>query len=79
VSTNLIVTAARDGREVELPKDLDAIDISTAIGRIHIDLRQQVPNMVLIRASEHSGGPGNSRLIISPMDGVRVAIGVIKA
>lgn len=75
---NLRVTAARDGREVQLPENLDAIDISTEIGTIHIDLRQQVPNMVLIRSSEHTGGPGHTRLILSPMEAGRVAVGVIK-
>jgi hypothetical protein len=68
----------RDGRQVDLPNDLDAIDIVTDIGVIHIDLGHQVPNMVLVRSSEHAGGPGNTRLVLSPMEGARVAVGVIK-
>lgn len=78
MSKRLIVTGARDGNEVPLPDDLDAIDIATEIGVIHIDLGQQVPNMVLVRASEHEGGPGRTRLIMSPMDSGRIAVGVIK-
>jgi hypothetical protein len=75
----LHVFAVKDGKAVELPHDLDSINIATEIGIIHIDLGQQVPNMALMRSSEHSGGPGNTRLIISPMDSGRIAIGVIKA
>ena len=74
----LRISGVRDGKGVELPKDLDAIDIATEIGVIHIDLGQQVPNMVLMRSSEHEGGPGNTRLILSPMDSGRIAVGVIK-
>jgi hypothetical protein len=76
---NLRVSGARDGYAVELPGGLDAIDIATEIGVIHIDLGQQVPNMVLVRSSDHAGGPGNTRLILSPMDSGRIAVGVIKA
>jgi hypothetical protein len=76
---HLKIEGARDGKGVELPQDLDAIDIVTEIGRIHIDLGHQVPNMVLVRSSAHEGGPGNTRLILSPMDGGRIAIGVITA
>ena len=75
----LQVVGARDGKAVTLPNDLDSINIVTDIGVIHIDLGQQVPNMALIRSSEHSGGPGATRLILSPMDRGRIAVGVIKA
>jgi hypothetical protein len=74
----LRVIGARDGQAVELPRNLDSINILTEIGVIHIDLGQQVPNMVLMRSSEHAGGPGNTRLILSPMDSGRLAVGVIK-
>lgn len=74
----LQVTGARDGVEVRLPSDLDVIDIATEIGVIHIDLRQQVPNMVLMRSSEHEGGPGRTRLILSSVGSGRFAVGVIK-
>ncbi len=75
----LRVVGARDGSMVELPTGLDSIDIMTEIGVIHIDLGHQVPNMVLIRSSEHTGGQGNSRLILSPMGSGRIAVGVIKS
>jgi hypothetical protein len=78
MAKTLRVSGARDGAEVKLPNDLDAIDIATEIGVIHIDLGQQVPNMVLMRSSEHDGGPGKARLILSPMDSGRIAVGVIK-
>ena len=78
MSKPIVVTGARDGNAVSLPEGLDAINIVTAIGVIHIDLGQQVPNMVLMRSSEHGGGPGNTRLIMSPMDSGRIAVGVIK-
>ena len=68
----------RDGKAVDLPSDLDAIDILTEIGVIHIELGQQVPNMVLVRSSDHAGGAGQTRLILSPMESGRVAVGVIK-
>ena len=75
----LRVSAARDGKLVELPSGLDVINIATEIGVIHIDLSQQVPNMVLMRSSDHGGGPGNTRLILSPMESGRIAVGVIIA
>jgi hypothetical protein len=75
----LRVMGARDGEAVDLPGGLDSIDIFTEIGVIHIDLGQQVANMVLMRSSEHAGGPGNTRLILSPMESGRLAVGVIKA
>ena len=75
----LRVVGARDGNEVSLPADLDAIGIVTEIGVIHIDLHQKLPNMVLMRSSSHEGGPGNTRLILSPMESARIAVGVIKS
>jgi hypothetical protein len=75
----LRVVGAKDGSLVELPSGLDSINIMTEIGVIHIDLGQQVPNMVLVRSSEHTGGPGATRLILSPMESGRIAVGVIKA
>jgi hypothetical protein len=75
----LRVVGAKDGKAVELPSGLDSINIITEIGVIHIDLGHQVPNMVLMRSSELSGGPGNTRLILSPMESGRIAVGVIKA
>jgi hypothetical protein len=75
----LIVRGVRDGAVVDFPPDLDAIDIVTEIGVIHIDLGQQIPNMVLVRSSDHTGGPGSTRLILSPLESGRLAFGVIKA
>jgi hypothetical protein len=75
----LRVLCVRDGRSTELDEDLDAIDIVTRIGVIHIDLGEQVPDMVLMRSSEHGGGPGRTRLILSPMGSGRLAVGVIEA
>lgn len=45
-----IVKGVRDGKEVQIPSDLDAIYISTSIGDIYIDLAGPVPDMVLMRA-----------------------------
>lgn len=75
----LRVIGIRDGSAMDLPTNLDAIAVTTEIGVIYIDLGQQVPNMVLMRSSEHAGGPGKTRLILSPMDSGRLAVGVIKA
>lgn len=75
----LRVVGATDGRAVELPVGLDTIAIITEIGVIHIDLGQQVPNMVLMRSAAHAGGPGNTRLILSPMESGRMAVGVIQS
>jgi hypothetical protein len=75
----LSVVGARDGQAVELPTNLDTIAIITEIGVIHIDLGQQVPNMVLMRSSSHAGGPGDTRLILSPMESGRIAVGVIRS
>jgi hypothetical protein len=79
MAKNLSIVGARDGQTVDLPSGLDSINIITESGVIHIDLGHQVPNMVLMRSSEHRGGPGNTRLILSPMESGRIAVGVIKA
>ena len=70
------VTGVRDGTAVPLPTDLDAITISTRIGDIWIDLHGVVQDMVLVRASINDP---MARLILSPMDSARLAVGVIKA
>ncbi len=70
------VTGAIDGKEVELPADLDAIIIETRIGGIYIDLNGPVPDMVLVRTVARDWG--NTRLILSPMT-ERMAMGVIRS
>src|ERR1019366_5068636 len=64
---HLEIERTRDGQAVLLPQDLDAIAITTEQGTIHIDLAEQVQNMVLMRASPQSRGPDVIRLILSPM------------
>ena len=75
---HLTLAGARDGQAVPLPQDLDAIAISTAHGTIYIDLGEQVENMVLMRASLNTLTPEVVRLILSPMDSGRIAVGVIR-
>jgi hypothetical protein len=75
---NLKVEGARDGRAVELPQDLDAIAITTKQGTIYIDLAEQVQNMVLMRTSVANRGADVVRLILSPMESGRIAVGVIR-
>jgi len=70
------ICGARDGVEVPLPQDLDAFVITTGIGSIYIDLAGQVKDMVLIRPSMSDP---RLRLLLSPMDSGRLALGVIKA
>lgn len=72
---NLKLSGTRDGAEVALPQDLDAIVITTAKGHIYIDLAEQTDNMVLVRAMAEDGGRG--RLITSPMSSGRLALGVV--
>jgi hypothetical protein len=74
---NLRIAGARDGESVQLPQNLDALLIETSTGSIYIDLGEQVPGMVLIRGVDESGG--RARLIASPMESGRLAVGVIKA
>jgi hypothetical protein len=69
---------ARNGEPVSLPQDLDAIRITTQQGTIHIDLAGQVQNMVLMRASPDVRSTDVIRLILSPMDSGRLAVGVIR-
>ena len=74
------IEGARDGRAVELPQDLDALVIGLEQGGLYVDLAGQVPGMVLIRAVVGAGEqPAPTRLILSPMDGSRIAVGVIKS
>jgi hypothetical protein len=74
------VSGARDGKGVELPQDLDAIVIELEHGAVYIDLAGQVPGMVLMRASVGAyERTGPTRLILSPMDSGRMAVGVIKS
>jgi len=75
---NIQIEGVRDGRSVPLPQDLDALAITTQQGTIHIDLAGQVQNMVLMRVSVARGTPGVVRLILSPMDSGRLAVGVIR-
>lgn len=74
------VEGARDGRALELPQDLDALVVALALGGLYIDLAGQVPGMVLIRATVAADDlPAPTRLIFCPMDGGRVAVGVIRS
>jgi hypothetical protein len=74
------ISGARDGKSVELPQDLDAIVIDLEYGAIYIDLAGQVPGTVLMRASVGDyERTGPTRLILSPMDSGRIAVGVIKS
>jgi hypothetical protein len=75
---NIKIEGVRDGQAVPLPQDLDAIAITTELGTIHIDLAEQVKNMVLMRASVAHGTPEVVRLILSPMDSGRLAVGIIR-
>jgi hypothetical protein len=75
---HLKLEGARDGRAVPLPQDLDAIAITTDKGTIHIDLGEQVENMVLMRAALNTRTSEVVRLILSPMESGRLAVGVIR-
>jgi hypothetical protein len=68
----------RDGHAVPLPQDLDALTIMTEKGAIHIDLAEQVDNMVLMRAALNARTGEVARLILSPMESGRIAVGVIQ-
>jgi hypothetical protein len=76
---NIKIEGVRDGQSVTLPQDLDAIAITTRHGTIHIDLAEQVQNMVLMRASAAHGTPEVVRLILSPMESGRLAVGIIRS
>jgi hypothetical protein len=75
---HLKLEGVRNGEQVLLPQDLDAIRITTQQGTIHIDLAGQVQNMVLMRASPDVRSTDVIRLILSPMDSGRLAVGVIR-
>jgi hypothetical protein len=76
------VSGVRDGQEITLPAGLDALVIEApgGGGAIYIDLGGQVPGMVLMRASigDHER-TGPTRLIMSPMESGRIAVGVIRS
>ena len=78
MGSHLKLEGARNGEPVSLPQDLDAIRITTQQGTIHIDLAGQVQNMVLMRASPDVRSTDVIRLILSPMDSGRLAVGVIR-
>jgi hypothetical protein len=74
------VAGARDRHAVELPQNLDALVIALEHGGLYVDLAGQVPGTVLIRPTVGGGeSPNPTRLILCPMDGGRVAFGVIRA
>jgi hypothetical protein len=75
---NIKIEGMRDGQSVPLPQDLDAIAITTQLGTIHIDLAEQVQNMVLMRASVAHRTSDVVRLILSPMESGRLAVGIIR-
>jgi hypothetical protein len=80
MANKIKISGARDGREVELPQDLDAIYIHLEHGSLYIDLAGQVPGTVLMRASVADWQEqGPRRLIFSPMDAQRMSVGVIKS
>lgn len=74
------ISGARDGESMELPQDLDALVIELEHGSLYIDLAGQVTGMVLMRAAvgEHER-TGPTRLILSPMESWRIAVGVIES
>ena len=74
------ISGARDGKAVELPQNLDALVIDLEHGSLYVDLAGQVPGMVLVRASvgEYER-TGPTRLILSPMESGRIAVGVIRS
>lgn len=76
---HLRIRAARDGKEVTISQDIDTIVIETSKGGVHIDLGGPIPDMVMVRATWTEENPGGDvRLILSPMQGGRMAVGVIK-
>jgi hypothetical protein len=80
MTKSIKLSGARDGKAVELPQDLEALVIDLDHGSLYIDLAGQVPGMVLMRASigeYEQRGP--TRLILSPMDSGRIAVGVVRS
>jgi len=75
---NLKLRGYRDGHEVTLPDNLDAIGVETPNGVVYIELAEQVGQMVLVRAVSSGPQVGAARLILSPMQSGRIAIGCIK-
>jgi hypothetical protein len=78
VGPHIKIEGARDGEVVKLPQDLDKLVIRTAKGYILIDLAEQVENMVLMRAGSDVVPTSGVRLIFSPMESARMAVGVIQ-
>ena len=78
MGNDIKIEGVRGGQSVPLPQGLDAIAITTRLGTIHIDLAGQVQNMVLMRASVACGTRDVARLILSPMESGRLAIGIIR-
>ena len=74
MAEDLKLIGVRDGEEIALPGDLDALAIETATGLIYIDLLGPVPNAVLMRGIDRGGG--RARLITSPMESGRLLVGV---
>lgn len=75
---NIRIETLKNGRGTELPRDIEKMVIYTQVGGIYIDLTEQVENMILMRSTSFEGGPGDTRLILSPMDAGRIAVGVIR-
>ena len=76
---HLKIRGNKDGRDVPVPQDLDAIVIETSKGGILIDLGGQIPDMVMLRATwTEVEQRGDVRLILSPMASGRMAVGVIR-
>jgi len=73
-------TAYKNGQKVALPDGIECIVIETSKGGILLDLSGQIPDMVLALAVETDGTqqPGGVRLILSPMESGRLAVGVIR-
>lgn len=78
MSPNLKLKGYRDGHEIPLPANLDAIGIETPNGVVYIELAEQISQMVLVRAVSAESLADSMRLILSPMQSGRIAIGCIK-
>jgi len=72
--------AYKNGQKVALPEGIECTVIETAKGGILLDLSGQIPEMVLALAVKTDGTqqPGEVRLILSPMESGRLAVGVIR-
>jgi hypothetical protein len=73
-------TAYKNGQDLPLPDGTECIVIETSKGPILIDLSRQVPGMVLAQAVKtNTAAAGGVRLVLSPMESGRLAVGVIGA